>query len=192
MTRLQVTRWRRRSPVTRRTRAPGPGSGRAWPSPGMRGRCCCTRSSPGRRRDGAGAGRSRQDTALLTAVSACFALGAATVEQFKHLAAADAGPLAGLGALPALRTLRPKLAAIADRTDPVAVQAAFAAAMLAADPVTSGVYYVDDHFIPYAGAKPVAKGWNNKRGRGKEAARTPTSPRTTAARSASCPASRPG
>ena len=113
-----------------------------------------------------GAGRSRQDTALLTAVSACFALGAATVEQFKHLAAADAGPLAGLGALPALRTLRPKLAAIADRTDPVAVQAAFAAAMLAADPVTSGVYYVDDHFIPYAGAKPVAKGWNNKRGRG--------------------------
>ena len=41
----------------------------------------------------------------------------------------------------------------------------FAAAMLAADPVTSGVYYVDDHFVPYAGAKPVAKGWNNKRGR---------------------------
>ena len=38
-------------------------------------------------------------------------------------------------------------------------------AMLAADPVTSGVYYVDDHFVPYAGAKPVAKGWNNKRGK---------------------------
>ena len=37
--------------------------------------------------------------------------------------------------------------------------------MLAADPVTSGVYYVDDHFVPYTGAKPVAKGWNNKRGR---------------------------
>ena len=37
--------------------------------------------------------------------------------------------------------------------------------MLAADPVTSGVYYVDDHFVPYAGAKPVGKGWNNKRGR---------------------------
>ena len=41
----------------------------------------------------------------------------------------------------------------------------FASAMLAADPVTSGVYYVDDHFVPYAGAKPVPKGWNNKRGR---------------------------
>src|SRR5512142_1230564 len=67
--------------------------------------------------------------------------------------------------LPELRTLRPKLAAIAGGTDPLEVQRMFASAMLAADPVTSGVYYVDDHFVPYAGAKPVAKGWNNKRGR---------------------------
>ena len=105
------------------------------------------------------------DVPLLSAVSMCFALGAATVEQFKHLAAAEAGPLAGLGALPGLRALRPALAAIADRTDPLQLQAMFASAMLAADPVTSGVYYVDDHFVPYAGAKPVPKGWNNKRGR---------------------------
>jgi hypothetical protein len=47
----------------------------------------------------------------------------------------------------------------------VALQRMFASAMLAADPVASGVYYVDDHFVPYTGAKPVAKGWNNKRGR---------------------------
>jgi hypothetical protein len=73
--------------------------------------------------------------ALLSAVSSCFALGEATLEQFKHLAAADAGPLAGLGALPDLRTIRPELAALADRTDPVAVQRLFASAMLAADPV---------------------------------------------------------
>jgi hypothetical protein len=112
-----------------------------------------------------GAGRPRQELALLSAVSMCFALGAATIEQFKHLAAADAGPLAGLAVLPGLRTLRPRLAAIADGTDPVAVQRLFASAMLAADPVISGVYYVDDHFVPYAGAKPVAKGWNNKRGK---------------------------
>ncbi len=112
-----------------------------------------------------GAGRSRRDTALLTAVSMGFALGQATIEQFKHLTASDAGPLAGLGTLPGLRALRPELAAIADRTDPLALQAAFATSMLAADPVVSGVYYVDDHFIPYTGAKPVAKGWNNKRGR---------------------------
>ena len=105
------------------------------------------------------------DVALLSAVSLCFALGAATTEQFKHLPGAEAGPLAGLSRLPGLRTLRPRLAAIADRTDPLQVQRMFASAMLAADPVLSGVYYVDDHFVPYTGAKPVPKGWNNKRGR---------------------------
>ena len=102
---------------------------------------------------------------LLAAVSACFALGKATTEQFKHLAAAEAGPLAGLAGLPDLRTLRPALAGIADRTDPLRLQRMFASAMLAADPVLSGVYYIDDHFVPYTGAKPVGKGWNNKRGR---------------------------
>ena len=54
------------------------------------------------------------DVALLSAVSMCFALGAGTIEQFKHLAAADAGPLAGLAVLPGLRTLRSDLARIAD------------------------------------------------------------------------------
>jgi hypothetical protein len=113
----------------------------------------------------AAAGGRAGDAALLSAVSMCFALGAATTEQFKHLAAAEAGPLAGLAVLPGLRALRPELAAIADRTDPLRLQSMFASAMLAADPVTSGVYYVDDHFVPYTGAKPAGKGWNNKRGR---------------------------
>src|SRR5260370_3490901 len=113
----------------------------------------------------AAAGGEPAGVALLSAVSLCFALGAATLEQFKHLAAADAGPLAGLAALPDLRTIRPRLAAIADGTDPVAVQRLFASPLLAADPVLSGVYYVDDHFVPYAGAKPVATAWNNKRGK---------------------------
>src|SRR5271166_4614979 len=111
------------------------------------------------------AGGGARQAALLSAVSTCFALGAATAEQVKHLAPAEAGPLAGLETLPSLRTLRPALAAIADRTDPLELQAAFAQAMLAVSPETSGVYYVDDHFVPYAGAKPVGKGWNNKRGR---------------------------
>jgi hypothetical protein len=70
-----------------------------------------------------------------------------------------------MATLPDLRTLRPRLAAIADATDPLELQAMFAKAMLAAGPVTSGVYYVDDHFVPCAGARPVAKGWNNKRGK---------------------------
>ena len=133
----------------------------------MRGRCCCTRSSRGRPpgRCSPAPPSGPEDVALLTAVSMCFALGAATTGQFKHLAAAEAGPLAGLSTLPGLRALRPELARIADAADPLRLQSLFAAAMLAADPVTSGVYYVDDHFVPYTGAKPVAKGWNNKRGR---------------------------
>src|SRR5260370_12451063 len=125
-----------------------------------------------------GGGRRPADTVLLAAVSMCFALGAATIEQFKHLAAAEAGPLAGLAALPGLRALRPQLAAIADGTDPLDLQRLVAAAMLAADPVTSGVYHVHDHFGPYTVAKPVAKGWNNKRG---EAATPPRDTHGTAA-----------
>jgi hypothetical protein len=112
-----------------------------------------------------GDGQRFADVALLSATSMCFALGAATVEQFKHLTAGCAGPLAGLAVLPDLRTIRPRLAAIADAADPLQLQRLFASAMLAADPVISGVYYVDDHFVPYAGAKPVGKGWNNKRGK---------------------------
>ena len=53
------------------------------------------------------AGGEAREAALLSAVSMCFALGAATAEQVKHLAPAEAGPLAGLAALPSLRTLRP-------------------------------------------------------------------------------------
>ena len=83
-----------------------------------------------------GGGRRFADVALLSATSICFALGAATIEQVKHLTAACAGPLAGLAALPDLRTLRPRLAALADGCDPAQLQAMFAAAMLAAEPCT--------------------------------------------------------
>ena len=102
------------------------------------------------------------DVALLAATSMAFGLGAATIEQVKHLTAAEAGPLCGLDRLPDLRTLRPRLAALADRMDPLVLQRAFASAMLSADPATSGVYFVDDHFVPYTGAKPVPKGWDTK------------------------------
>src|SRR5258708_9562622 len=89
----------------------------------------------------AAAAGSAQDVALLSVTSICFALGAATIEQFKHLTAERAGPLAGLARLPDVRTVPPRLAGIADATDPLELPAMFARAMLAADPVTSGVYY---------------------------------------------------
>ena len=68
---------------------------RACPGRGMRGRCCCTRSAAGAAEilaSAAGRDGRAGDAALLSAVSMCFALGAATIEQFKHLAAAEAGP----------------------------------------------------------------------------------------------------
>jgi hypothetical protein len=103
------------------------------------------------------------DLALLTATSLAFALGASSAEGTKHLIPAQAGILAGIGRLPDPRTLRPRLAAIAGRCDPLALQRQLAAAMLAADAPGLHVYYVDDHFVPCEGAKPVPKGWNTKR-----------------------------
>ena len=106
--------------------------------------------------------------------SLCFALGAETIEQVKHLTASCAGPLAGLAVLPHLRTLRPALAGIADACDPLALQEMAARAMLAAAPVTSGVYYVDDHFVPYAGAHRSPRAGTTSGARRNGAARTRT------------------
>ena len=111
-----------------------------------------------------GLGRPRyDDLALLAATSLAFALGVSSAEGTKHLIPDQAGILAGIGRLPGLRTLRPRLAAIADSCDPLALQRRLGAAMLAADAPGLHVYYVDDHFVPYEGAKPVPKGWNTKR-----------------------------
>jgi hypothetical protein len=87
------------------------------------------------------------DVALLPATSMVFGLGAGSIEQVTHVTAAEAGPLCGLGRLPDRSTLRPRLAAIAQARDPLVLQRAFATAMLAADPCTSGVYFVGDHFV---------------------------------------------
>ena len=110
-----------------------------------------------------GPGRQYDDVAILTVATVGFALGIDTVEGAKHLRRAEAGPLVGIGLIPELRTFRPRLAALADRSDPLALQRRFAAGLLAADPPTSHVYFVDDHFVPYTGARPVAKGYNTKR-----------------------------
>jgi len=110
------------------------------------------------------AGRPRyDDIAVLAATSMVFALGFASLEQAKHPDRAQLGPVAGIDVLPELRTLRPRLAAIADRCDPLALQRSFAMAMLAAEPCQTGLYFVDEHFMPYTGALPVGKGWNTKR-----------------------------
>jgi len=99
----------------------------------------------------------------LTTATVGFALGAGTVEGTKHLRRADAGAAAGLGVAPQLATLRARLSALADGSDPLALQRSFAAGMLKCDPAPDPVYFVDDHFVAYSGARPLAKGWNTKR-----------------------------
>jgi len=110
-----------------------------------------------------GPARRYSDQHVLTTATLGFALGAGTVEAAKHLRRAEAGVAVGLAATPELGTLRSRLSALADNCDPLGLQRAFAAGMLAADPADDTVYFVDDHFVPYAGARPVAKGWNTKR-----------------------------
>uniref|UniRef100_UPI0023F511C6 hypothetical protein n=1 Tax=Metallibacterium scheffleri TaxID=993689 RepID=UPI0023F511C6 len=52
---------------------------------------------------------------------------------------------------------------LAEACDPLAVQRAFAKAMVSADDHPPELYYVDDHFVTYWGKAPVAKGYNIRR-----------------------------
>jgi hypothetical protein len=102
-----------------------------------------------------------------TAVALCgvfaFALGTSSLEGSKHLQLADAGLLAGIERFPHLRTLRPRLGALADSADLLQVQVVFAKAMLDADSEPPSVFFVDEHFVAYTGSRPVSKGWNTRR-----------------------------
>ena len=111
----------------------------------------------------AGEVRRYDGPALVLASSFSFALGSSSLEQAKHLVPADAGALLGLEAFPSLRTLRPRLATLAEASDPLLVQRAFAKAMLSADEHPPELFYVDDHFVTYWGGQPVAKGYNIRR-----------------------------
>ena len=110
-----------------------------------------------------GPARRYDDLAVLSTATLGFALGIDTVEGAKHLRRAEAGVTVGLSMIPELRTFRTRLGALADDSDPLGLQRAFARQMLAFDPPGSPVYYVDDHFVAYSGARPVAKGYNTRR-----------------------------
>jgi len=110
-----------------------------------------------------GRSRSYDTTAVVLAAMFAFALGFSSLEGSKHLQLADAGPLVGLERFPHLRTLRPRLGALADSVDPLAVQVALSKAMLDSDPQPPSVFFVDEHFVAYTGARPVSKGWNTRR-----------------------------
>src|SRR5680860_480860 len=81
-----------------------------------------------------GPARRYDDLAVLSTATLGFALGIDTVEGAKHLRRAEAGPALGAAQVPELKTLRTRLGALATGSDPLALQRAFAARMLAADP----------------------------------------------------------
>ena len=116
--------------------------------------------------DGAG---GAADLAMLNATAMGFTLGALTLEQTKHLQAADAGPLTGLTALPGLRAWRQRLGAIGDRVDPLALQRRMTAALLGHLPPAHQVFFADDHIAGYTGSKPVSRGRNPRRGKNTKA-----------------------
>src|SRR5450755_4717684 len=110
-----------------------------------------------------GRSRSYDTTAVVVAATFAFALGSSSLEGSKHLQLADAGLLVGVERFPHLRTLRPRLGALADSVDPLGVQVALSKAMLDSDPQPPSVFFVDEHFVAYTGARPVSKGWNTRR-----------------------------
>jgi len=110
-----------------------------------------------------GRSRSYDTTAVVLAAMFAFALGFSSLEGSKHLQLADAGLLVGVERFPHLRTLRPRLGALADSVDPLGVQVALSKAMLDSDPQPPSVFFVDEHFVAYTGSRPVAKGWNTRR-----------------------------
>jgi len=114
---------------------------------------------------GAGAGAGVDDLGILMCTQLSFTLGALTMEQTKHLIAADAGALAGLTSLPSLRTWRQRLRELADGCDPLALQRRLASQMLAIEPAESQVYLADDHIAEYTGHQAVALGRNPRRGK---------------------------
>jgi hypothetical protein len=110
-----------------------------------------------------GPARRYDASSLMLSATFGFALGVSSAEGTKHLLGSDAGALVGLGSFPHLRTLRPRLSALADAVDPLTVQTALAKAMLDADDIAPDLFFVDDHFVAYTGSAPVAKGWNTRR-----------------------------
>ncbi|NNN16376.1 MAG: hypothetical protein HKL82_11060 [Acidimicrobiaceae bacterium] len=103
--------------------------------------------------------------AVILAATFGFALGSSSMEGTKHLHRVDAGALIGLASFPELRTLRPRLADIAEASDPFSLQRSFAKAMLNTDEVPPELYFCDDHFVTYTGARTLAKGYNTRKGR---------------------------
>lgn len=113
---------------------------------------------------GSGPARRYDTTAVVLCAMFGLTLGeSGSLEAIKHVGRCDLGALAGVRIAPELATMRARLAAVADGCDPVLVQAALTRALIATAAPAEQVFFIDDHFVAYSGAAPVAKGWNTKR-----------------------------
>lgn len=89
-----------------------------------------------------------------------------SIDAMRHLIRGDFGALLGIRRAPEVRTIRRKLeeiAAPASAFDGAGFIRGLARGVLASEPAPEGVYFFDDHFKPYHGKRPLAKGWDAKR-----------------------------
>lgn len=113
---------------------------------------------------GASVGRSLLSVAQVVGIVALgFALRLRSIEGFKTALRRDFGRLLGLRVAPAVQTLRTRVRALAESVDPALVMRKLVEAFVHLEPVWEGAYYVDGHFCPYSGSRPVPKAWNAKR-----------------------------
>lgn len=96
-------------------------------------------------------------------VAVGFALRLRSIEGFKTALRRDFGRLLGLRVVPTVQTLRTHVRAVAESVDPAQVMRHLVAAWVHLEPVWEGAYYLDGHFCPYRGGRPLPKAWNAKR-----------------------------
>ena len=89
-----------------------------------------------------------------------------SIESLRHLLRDDFGALLGIARAPEIRTVRRKQAELGGEEagfDGAAFIRDLARTLLRHAAAPDGIYFFDDHFKPYHGERPVAKGWDAKR-----------------------------
>ena len=113
---------------------------------------------------GASVGRTALSVAQVVGLIAMgFALRLRSIEGFKTALRRDFGRLLGIHVAPAVQTLRTRVHALAESVDPAELMRTLVTGWVALEPVWEGAYYIDGHFCPYSGGRPVPKAWNAKR-----------------------------
>jgi len=112
----------------------------------------------------ASVGRTALSVAQVVGIVAVgFALRLRSIEGFKTALRRDFGQLLGLPLVPTVQTVRTRLRALGASVDAALLMRKLVEAWVQLEPVWEGAYYVDGHFCPYSGTRPLPKAWNGKR-----------------------------